>query len=394
MTESKVPMNGTATEGEGREFDFGSVHTDNFPGILKGLNISLAVTSYQAQRLFFIRSTGTGIDTNFKFFPRPMGVYADRERLTLGTLTQVVEFKRNDRLLERIKQGELDNTGALTRKVLEKDAKKMEELRELRERELAAVKKADALYLSRAALTTGMINIHDIAWGNDGLWVVNSTFSCLATLSPGCSFIARWKPPFITSLAPEDRCHLNGMALVKGRPKYVTTFNRSDVKDSWAATDSCDGTLIDVESNEILLEGLAMPHSPRWYRGCVYLCDSGRGEILRYDPLSGTRSVVIKLPGFPRGMNFYGPLMFVGMSRIRPSENREPPPVAAEFAETVSGIWIINLEDDSEVAHLRFTGDLEQIYDIAVIPEAACPELLNIGDSLIRHTFDYQEATL
>jgi len=377
-----------------KEFDFGSVHSDNFPAILHGLKISLAVTSYQAQRLFFVRSTGSSIEINYKYFPRPMGVYADRERLTLGTLSQVVEFKRNDDLLRRIRQGELDQTGDMTRKVLEKDAEKMKELLERRNGELAAVKKADALYLARASLTTGMINIHDIAWGEGGLWVVNSTFSCLATLSPACSFVVRWKPPFISKLVPEDRCHLNGMAMRDGRPRYVTTFNRRDSRDSWVSSDESEGTLIDVATNEILMDGLSMPHSPRWYRDRVYLCDSGRGEILEYDPHTRQSSRVIKLQGFPRGMNFYGPLMFVGLSQIRPSENRPPPPIAAECAETCSGIWVINLEDNSVVAHIRFTGDIQQVYDIALIPDAIFPELIDNNDSLIRHTFDYQEAAL
>ncbi len=377
-----------------KEFDFGSVHTDNFPGIMHGLKISLAVTSYQAQRLFFVRSTGDSIEINYKYFPRPMGVYADQERLTLGTLSQVMEFKRNDDLLRRIRAGELDQTENMTKKVLEKDSDKMQEMLERRNKELADVKKADALYISRASLTTGMINIHDIAWGNGGLWVVNSTFSCLATLSTGCSFVARWRPPFISSLAPEDRCHLNGMAMKDGRPRYVTTFNMHDSRDSWVESDRSEGTLIDVATNEILLDGLSMPHSPRYYRDRVYLCDSGRGEILAYDPRSGESSTVLKLQGFPRGMNFYGPLMFVGLSQIRPSEKRVPPPIAAEFAETYSGIWIINLEDNTEVAHIRFTGDLQQVYDIAVIPDAVFPELIDNSNSLIRHIFDYQEARL
>lgn len=377
-----------------KQFDFGSVHSDNFPKILHGLKISLAVTSYQAQRLFFVRSSGDSIEINCKYFPRPMGVYADRERLTLGTLSQVVEFKRNDGLLRRICRGELDQTGDMPRKLLEKDAEKMRELLERRNQELAAVKQADALYLARAALTTGMINIHDIAWGDEGLWVVNSTFSCLATLSPACSFVARWKPPFISRLVPEDRCHLNGMAMQNGRPAYVTTFNRNDCRDSWVNSDANEGTLINITTNKIVLDGLSMPHSPRCYRNRVYLCDSGKGEILMYDPETGKSSTVIKLRGFPRGINFYGPLMFVGLSQVRPSEKRTPPPIAAEFGETWSGIWVINLEDHSEVAFIRFTGDVQQLYDIAIIPDSVHPELIDNSDSLIRHTFDYQEAPL
>lgn len=386
--------NATPERPEEKEFNFNSVFTKNFPAILKGLGISLAVTSYQSQRLFFVRSTGEAIDTNFKFFPRPMGVYADRKRLTLGTLSQVLEFRRNDEILRKIQQGGLDQPEKLAKKIQEDDPERMAEVAKRRERELAAVKKADSLYLARAALTTGMINIHDIAWGRQGLWVVNSTFSCLSTLSPDCSFVARWKPPFISALAPEDRCHLNGMALEDGRPKYVTTFNRSDRRDSWVESAKDEGTLIEVNSGRVLLDNLVMPHSPRCHQGKVYLCDSGRGEILEYDPDNGGCRKLIKLQGFPRGINFHGPLMFVGLSQVRPSEKRTPPPIAEEFAETYSGVWIINLADGREVGHIRFTGDVQQIYDIAVIPDAVFPELIDLNDTLIRHTYDYKEGTL
>lgn len=370
---------------------FGSVHTDNLPGILKGLNISLAVTSYQAQRLFFLRSDGARIETCFKSFPRPMGVYADHRRLTLGTLTQVLEFKRHDALLARIKGGALDSLEQMPRKLLEKDPEKMRALTAKRAMELGEAKKADALYLSRASLTTGMINIHDIAWGDAGLWVVNSTFSCLATLSPDHSFVARWRPPFITELVPEDRCHLNGMAMQDGKPKYVTTFNAFNSRDSWVNNPSCNGTLIDVETDEILLEGLSMPHSPRVHNGKVYLCESGTGKVLEYDP--GTREVaeVITLQGFPRGLNFYGPLMFVGLSKVRASDIKNPIPLSIKHEETFSGVWVVNLEENREVAHMKFTGDVDQLYDIAIIPDAVAPALMTVGDSLIRHSFDFKE---
>jgi uncharacterized protein (TIGR03032 family) len=75
----------------------------------------------------------------------------------------------------------------------------------------------DALYLSRATYHTGDLNVHDLAFGADGLWIVNSRFSCLAALSKDFSFVPRWKPPFISEIVPEDRCHLNGLAMVDGR---------------------------------------------------------------------------------------------------------------------------------------------------------------------------------
>jgi len=266
------------------EFDFNSTHSDNFPKILKKLNVSLAVTSYQSARLILVRSNGETIDNNLTAFPRPMGVYTDKEHLTLGTLTQVLEFKRSKELLQNIKSGALDNEAKFTKKILEKDKQELEKLRTARKKELQQVKNADSLYLHRASLTTGMINIHDIAWGVDGLWVVNSTFSCLSTLSPNNSFIARWKPPFITKLAAEDRCHLNGMAMVAGKPKYITTFNKENSRDSWRDSKIYDGTLIDVESNEILFDGFIMPHSPTVYKDNLYICESGLGIVWKLNP--------------------------------------------------------------------------------------------------------------
>jgi len=176
------------------EFYFSSEYTDNFPGILKGLNISLAVTSYQSQTLFFIRSDGETIDTNLKLFRRPMGLAVTKDQITLGTFKEILRFYRNDSVI----------------------------------RDLEDSDKVDACFVPNASHTTGMINIHDIAYGDQGLWMVNSAFSCLATINSDYSFVPRWKPPFISELKPEDRCHLNGMALKNGKPKYVTTFNQSN----------------------------------------------------------------------------------------------------------------------------------------------------------------------
>lgn len=376
---------------EESDFDFSSTSTDNFAKILKALNISLVVTSYQSARLILVRSDGENIDTNLKSFPRPMGIYADENRITLGTFAQVLEFKRSDDILKSIKSGTLDNTGNFSKKVLEKDKEKMEKLRKQRDEEIAEVKKADALYLHRASLTTGMINIHDIAWGDEGLWVVNSTFSCLSTLSPDNSFVARWKPPFITELAPEDRCHLNGMAMKDGKPKYVTTFNKEDSRDSWSEGRTDDGTLIDVDTNEILLDGMIMPHSPKVYKDEVYVCESGLGVVWKYNPITKEKTQVVKLQGFTRGLYFYGGVMFVGLSQVRASEIKNPTPLNKEYEETYSGIWIINLEDGSEIAHIKFDGDVDQIYDIAIIPDSTIPELIDTSSSLTRHIFDFSD---
>ncbi len=78
----------------------------------------------------------------------------------------------------------------------------------------------DRHYVPRVAHTTGDLDVHDIGVMADGRIVfVNTLFSCLATLSPTHGFRVFWKPPFISKLAAEDRCHLNGLAMKDGAPR-------------------------------------------------------------------------------------------------------------------------------------------------------------------------------
>lgn len=337
------------------EFCFESSYSGNLPAILKGLNFSLVATSYQSDKLFFIRSDGESIDVNFKTFSRPMGLAISEHQLTLGTFNEVIRFNRNDKVIDRL--GDKD--------------------------------KVDACFTPNVRHTTGMINIHDIAYGKSGLWVTNSAFSCLATIEPEHSFVPQWKPPFISELLPEDRCHLNGMALLDGCPRYVTTFNQSDQARAWRGETRHDGTLIDVVDNRILLTGLSLPHSPRCYRDKVYFCESGYGRVHCYDPVTETSELVIELPGFTRGMDFFGPLMFVGLSKARRSEVKTQLPLVEKVDETFCGIWVINLEDTEVVGFLRFDGDVSQIYDVGILGNSTYPELLEPSDERTAHIFSF-----
>ena len=337
-----------------QSLDFTSTASSNFPALLAGLNFSLVVTSFQAHKLFFIRSDGHNIDVNFKNFPRPMGLAVSSQQITLGTLHQVWRFRRCDDALPKLN-----------------------------------FPQADACYVPDACHQTGEINIHDIAYGDKGLWVVNSAFSCLATLDPGYSFTPQWKPDFISELVAEDRCHLNGMALLAGKPAYVTTFNQTDRRRSWRETDKDQGCLIDVQTGALKLNNLVMPHSPRCYQGYVYFCESGYGLVRRFNPKTGEVVDVIKLPGFTRGMDFFGPLMFVGLSKIRQSSVLDPAPIAQECGETCSGIWCINLDDHSIVGYVRFEGNIDQIYDVAVLTGAMYPELLLPDDTDAMQVFHF-----
>lgn len=399
--------------------DFGCEYSDNLPTILKSLNITLAFTSYQAGRLMFVRSDGESIDVNYKKFHRPMGLTVTEKGMTLGVFTQVLNFHRADNLVANLKQPlqriEDDITAPRIRAEEHKqaemsegddpavdDARAGEAMSEeaLAELEKQAAFKAhsekafapvdervDACFITRSSHYSGMINLHDIDWGDEGLWVVNSSFSCLCTLDPDYSFVPRWKPHFISELVPEDRCHLNGMTLKDGKPAYVTTFSNFDEAGMWRKGEKFHGTLMDVDSNEILLHGLTMPHSPRWYQDRVYFCNSGLGLVCSYDPSSGKEETIAELQGFTRGMDFYGPIAFVGSSKVRLTQVSSAAPLSEKFDETFSGIWLINLEDNTVLGYIKFTGNVDQIYDVAVIPGCSFPELLEPSHPRMRNHF-------
>jgi len=405
--------------------DYSAQYSGNLPALLKQLNIALAFTSYQAGRLMLVRSDGQELDVNYKSFLRPMGLTVTKDSLTLGTYTQVIKFQREDGLLPKIKQNmqpiEEDITAprikpketaaptaadmpAVTEPVQANDSSPTEQQREQQAAQqrwfeyqqtlMAPVdERVDACFITRSAHYTGMINIHDIDWGTEGLWAVNSSFSCLCTLSPNASFVPRWKPHFISELVPEDRCHLNGMTLKDGKPAYVTTFSTFNEAGMWRKGNKFDGTLMDVEHNEILLRGLSMPHSPRYYRNHVYYCNSGEGQLCRYNPITGHSEVLAEVPGFTRGMDFYGPLLFVGLSKVRQSDVTSPAPLARRHDETHSGIWVFNLDNLQTVATLKFTGNVDQIYDVAVLPDCRFPELIEPSHPRMRNHFCFPPLT-
>ena len=159
-------------------------------------------------------------------------------------------------------------------------------------------------FLTRSSHHCGPVMGHDIAWCGDRLWLVNTLFNCLCTLEPPWSFVPRWHPPFISTIAPGDRCHLNGLAVSEdgAAPAYVTALAPCAVERGWRERKRDGGCLISVASGEILLEGLSMPHSPRVYHGQLYLLDSGHGRLLFCDPITGSSEVIATLPGFTRGL--------------------------------------------------------------------------------------------
>src|SRR6516225_5666854 len=181
--------------------EFRYTQSDGFVGLLHELRVSLLVSTYQANKLLAVRADGAGLSTLVRTFDRPMGLAVDGRRFALGTRGQVWLYRDAPDLAARV----------------------------------VPAGRHDACYLPRTCHVTGDVGVHELAWAGDELWLVSTRFSCLCTPSADYSFVPRWRPPFVTALAAEDRCHLNGLCVLDGRPRFVTALGATDVKDGWRA---------------------------------------------------------------------------------------------------------------------------------------------------------------
>lgn len=219
----------------------------------------------------------------------------------------------------------------------------------------------------------------------------NTRFNCLATVDERFSFRMLWKPSFITAIAPEDRCHLNGLALEDGRPRYVTVVARSDVADAWRDFRDRGGLVIDVESDEVVAAGLSMPHSPRCYRDRLWLLDSGSGYFGYVDVASGRFERVTFVPGYARGLAFHGDYAIVGISNQRREHAFQGLPLEqnliAKGAAARCGLQVIEISTGAVVHWMRIESRIEELYDVAVLPGTVRPKALSFATPAIGQQF-------
>lgn len=307
--------------------------------ILSHLKCSLMVTTYQAGKLLVLGVHKGLLKISFSTYDQPMGLAVKGDRLAIGTRKQM-NFLAGNRDVART---------------------------------VAPADTWDVCYVPRTSTWTGSIHGHDLAWGTEGLWVVNTLFSCLSTLHEQYSFVPRWKPRFISQLIDQDRCHLNGLALVDGRPGFVTAMAESDSPGGWRPTKATSGVVMHVDSGETVARGFAMPHSPRWYNGKLWVLDSGRGALGTVDPATGQFTVVETFPGYTRGLSFAGQFAFVGLSKIRETSVFGGVPIAERREELKCGVGVVDLITGRTVAVFQFLSGVTEIFAVEAAEGAACP---------------------
>jgi uncharacterized protein (TIGR03032 family) len=316
-------------------------YSPGFAAILAGLGTSLIVSTYQAGKVVVVGVREGKLVFSFHNFERAMGVAVRPDLVAVGSRAQVWFLDAAPDLIPR-----LDPPG-----------------------------RHDACFLTRSSRYTGEIQGHELAWAGNDLWAVNTSFSCLCTLHDRHSFEPRWRPPFISTLAPEDRCHLNGLAMVGGEAKYVTVLAESDTPQGWRPVKATGGCLIDVPSGETVARGFAMPHSPRVYQQNVWVLHSGVGRLVVVDPTTGRWDDVAELPGYTRGLAMAGPYAFIGLSKIRETSTFGGVPIAERRGELKCGVGAIDLRSGRLAGHLEFVAGVDEIFDVVALPSALDPLL-------------------
>lgn len=316
----------------------------HFEQWLEHTSCSLALTTYQTGKMILLGRKPDGtLSAHERLFPKCQGLWSDGQMLWLSSLFQLWHFEAVPSQTDGY----------------------------------------DREFFPRRSYITGGLDIHDIGMGEYSRPIfVNTRYNCLATISPTASFEMVWKPPFITSLVSEDRCHLNGLAMNGTKPAYVTAHSRSDVQDGWRDRRSDGGIVVSVQDNAIVTTGLSMPHSPRLYDGKLWVLNSGAGEFGHIDLKTGKFIPVTFCPGYARGLSFIGDYAVIGLSLPRGAHTFEGLPLDAALKTKDTpprcGLIVVDLNSGEVKEWMRIEGVVTELYDVAVLPNTLRPRSVGV----------------
>lgn len=336
--------------------------SSGFAGWLARANVSLAFSTYQAGKLLLLGARPDGRLSVFeRSFRRSMGVAVapGGRSFALATHNQILRF---DDVLPRGRR---------------KDGH-------------------DALFAPHAVWTVGAVDVHDVGFGPALRPIfVNTLFNCLCEVSDGHSFRPVWRPPFVTGREPEDRCHLNGLAMRGDAPAYVTMVGRSNAAGGWRDLRGDGGVVMEVTTNRVVAEGLSMPHSPRLADGRLYLLNSGRGEFGAVDLAAGRFEPLAFCPGYARGLAIVGRHAVVALSLARENRTFGGLPLEDELArrgeEPRCGLQVIDVTTGVTVEWVRLSGPVRELYDVAALPSVANPALVGLIGDDVDHVISIDE---
>lgn len=330
--------------------------TPNVSQILHELGCTISLSTYQAGKLIFLSAPDARTISQLpRNFNKPMGIALEDNKMAIASLGEVL-------LLKNLPEMAWDYPNQ--------------------------PKTYDALFLPRATYHTGMLDIHDVAFSGEDIIGINTQYSCICKIDHNYSFTPFWQPHFITKLAPQDRCHLNGLAMHEGKPLYVSALSQTDIPNGWRKHKVDGGILMHVPTNTIVCSGLAMPHSPRYYDGKVYILLSALGQLACFDPKTEQLEIIADLGGFARGMSREGKYLFIGLSKIRKkSKGFKDLPIADKANQ--AGVIIFDMELGKTVGFIIYESSVDEIYDVKVLKGIKRPGIVTPQKQAHRFAVSY-----
>lgn len=309
-------------------------YSNNFVPLLTEISSSLLLSTYQAGKLVVLGVHNGKLQLSFHNFERAMGVAVGRNQIAVGGKDWIYFLK---------------NAPALSLRV-------------------GTPNTHDACFLIRGAHYTSEISVHELVWGQQQLVVTNTRFSCLCSLDNNYSFVPQWQPAFVSELAPDDRCHLNGVALIDGKPKYATVLGQTNTSGGWRPNKATDGCVLEIPTSKVVVTGLSMPHSPRVQLDHLLVLNSGMGQVTRVSLTSGQKESMLELPGYPRGLAIAGQLAFIGLSKVRETATFGSLPICERFDDLKCGVAIMDLQTGKQVGLFEFQSGVDEIFDVQLLP--------------------------
>jgi uncharacterized protein (TIGR03032 family) len=312
-------------------------YSGNIPQILKDHNICVLLSTYQAGKVIILSSKNNELFQTPISFKKPMGIAIQGSKLAVACMDEIIFFSKNENIASFVNN---ENNSY------------------------------DSVYIERASYNTSTLDIHDLEFGDGVIWGVNTLFSCLSIFDINFSHRPKWKPPFISKLVPEDRCHLNGIAFEDNIPKYVTALSDDDQYQGWRKNKLNTGILMEVPSGEIILSNLAMPHSPRFYNQELYLLESGTGNLIKVNVEEKNSEVVFNFNCFVRGLSFSNNFAFIGKSKIR-ENSTDFNQLEVKDNSLNAGLIIFCMNTLTIKGEINYTADVQELYDVQILEDTA-----------------------
>ncbi len=249
----------------------------------------------------------------------------------------------------------------------------------------AAPGRYDAIFVPVGNWRTGECLLHEIHLDGPSIVAANTLFSCISRSDMRHSFEPLWKPPFISALMPEDRCHLNSFAAdAQGRIRFVTAFAETDARRGYRDVPLDSGVVIDVMHNTVIAKGLGMPHSVRVFDETLFVLDSATGSLWRMNLETRKGEAMLRLPGFTRGMRRLGDVLIIGISPLRDTAKARELPVFADNPDCKAGLAAVDFHTGKVLGMLRLPETIVEVLDITIVPGARRLHIQNpAADNLV-----------